>query len=704
MESKKTNDPDELGGWRITGRLGEGGFGTVFLGEKGAHKAAIKVIREEFVEETDARKRLATEAEVLSKLSDPSIGKILDSDLSGEFPWIATEFINGPTLDDKVKYEGPLEEISWFNLAADIFHAIITANEFGIIHKDIKPSNIILGETGNKLIDFGIAHIAGQTRSGTIGDREGSTPFSSPEHFTIKPNLKMDVFSAAATLAYAAKGKSIWNGDNDLQLMRSINEDEPNFEGLSENQEKFLRPLLEKNPSDRPSALEAHQSALGYIEFLLGRTKKPRPLKSRSKFKKLIHSKLVISGVALAFLTGVGFTASLAGFSLIPTEIRLWLTKDSDGLTTDQLQKISTCKNLTASEDHEGAIIACQEPAELGDAWAQYSLGYSLGYLGKDSQAESWVLKAAKQKMPEALTWMAYDAIEKKAYTEALDWGKQAANAGDLPGIHAVGYAYAYLEQYDLAAEWYEKAWKLGDAFGLINLGYHYRFDSVNKIQAEKWLKLAAEEKSSYQAEGAFDYAEFLRDEARKPSEFCAWYKKSADMNKDQNNSDAVAALKKYCSNAKVFPKPVASPSISKSFPSPVETKKPSASSDSFKVSAPLASDVQIGEIFGRAFKNSLNYWVIPLTTVKGAKVPEVNAVQFRLIGYPNAGWLDVPYKLKTDITYGTVYAEVDDILFALIFKDQKYCPEFRVVRVEGGKLVKIWNKGQPDCATDYNP
>ena len=68
MESKKTNDPDELGGWRITGRLGEGGFGTVFLAEKGAQKAAIKVIRQEFVEEADARKRLATEAEVLSKL------------------------------------------------------------------------------------------------------------------------------------------------------------------------------------------------------------------------------------------------------------------------------------------------------------------------------------------------------------------------------------------------------------------------------------------------------------------------------------------------------------------------------------------------------------------------------------------------------------------------------------------------------------
>jgi hypothetical protein len=74
------------------------------------------------------------------------------------------------------------------------------------------------------------------------------------------------------------------------------------------------------------------------------------------------------------------------------------------------------------------------------------------------------------------------------------------------------------------------------------------------------------------------------------------------------------------------------------------------------------------------------------------------------MIGYPNAGWMDVPYKLKTDATFGTVNAEVDDFLFAMIFKDNKYCPEFRVAREEGGKIVQIWNKGQPECATDYNP
>lgn len=700
MEPKKASDPDYLGGWRINGRLGEGGFGTVFLAEMGAQKAAIKVIRSEYVEEEDARNRLVTEAEVLSKISDPSIGRILDSDLTGDLPWIATEFINGPTLDDKVKYEGPLEETAWFNLAANIFHAIISANKLGIIHKDIKPSNIILGETGNKLIDFGIAHISGQTRSAIFGSREGSTLFSSPEHFTISSNPKMDIFSAAATLAYAAKGQSIWNGENDLQLMRSINEDLPNLEGLSENQSRFIAPLLEKNPSDRPSALDAHQSALDYLEFLLGKTNKPAPLRGKSRLKRLLHSKIGISSLALMLITGIGFAAVVAGFTLLPLEIKSFFTQDNIDFTLGQSEKISSCETLLSAGDYDSAVMICRETAELGDARSQYSLGFALDKLGNKEEGESWLLKAAKQKMPEALNWMAYDALEENNYPKALGWAKQSAELGNLTGIHAVGYSYAYLEQYDLAAEWYEKAWKLGDAFGLINLGYHYRFDSVDKIQAEKWLKLAAQTKSTFQSEGAFDYAEFLRDEKRGPSEFCPWYKKSADA----EYIDASAALKKYCSSPKVSSTPVARATPDKSILSSLETKKPVASSNVFKVSAPLASNVQIDQIPGRPFLNGLKFWQISLTNAKGEKVPEITAVQFRMIGYSNAGWMDIPFKLKTNATFADVYAEVDDILFALMFKEVKYCPEFRVVREKNGQIVSVWNKSQPDCATDYNP
>ena len=193
------------------GRLGEGGFGTVFLAERGAQKAAIKMVRDEPDSLIEGHDRFRLEITALEKLVDPYIAKVIDSDLTGEVPWFATEFINGPTLEAKVKYEGVLEERNWFNLAANLFHALATSHAAGVVHKDIKPSNIILGETGNKLIDFGIAHISGHTRKVNFGDFEGSRPYSSPESSTGNSVPGMDVFSAAVTLAFAGLGRSIWN-------------------------------------------------------------------------------------------------------------------------------------------------------------------------------------------------------------------------------------------------------------------------------------------------------------------------------------------------------------------------------------------------------------------------------------------------------------------------------------------------------------
>ena len=543
----------------------------------------------------------------------------------------------------------------------------------------------------------------------------------SPEHFGITAPKQMDVFCLGGTLIFAATGHYPFNGTNSAEWRDSILFSSPDFAGLSVEQISLLSPLLYKKPEDRGSLenfslLLSELTSSNWESDLV--TKELARIKNESQYKligekkqlavKKISMRRTISAAAIVSLFSIG----LVSYGIVKIQDRTGFSSNqisrSDAetieLTPDQIQKVSACKNLVATDDYASAAKICAETAELGDAWSQYSLGFALDELGKEQQGETWVLKAAKQKMPEALSWLAYDALEEKKYPQALDWAKQAADLGDLPGIHAVGYAYAWLEQNELAAEWYEKAWELGDALGLINLGYHYRFDSVDKVKAEKWLRLAAETKSTFQAEGSFDYAEFLRDEGRKSSEFCPWYKESADAKYRDGDSDAVAAFKKYCASFVQTKKPSASSSPGKVVPIPKDSAKPSASTKSFKVSAPLSPNVKIDDIFGSAFIDSLNYWVIPLTITKGAKVPEINAVQFRLIGYPDAGWLDVPYKLKTDTTFGTVYAQVDDILFSLIFKDQKYCPEFRVVREESGKIVHIWNKGQPDCATDYNP
>jgi serine/threonine protein kinase len=832
VEPKKASDPDELGGWRINGRLGEGGFGTVYLGEKGAQKAAIKVIRPEFVEEDDARARLETEASILSKLSDPSIGKILDSDLSGKYPWIATEFINGPTLDDKVKYEGPLDEIAWFNLAANLFHAIVAANKLNIIHKDIKPSNIILGETGNKLIDFGIAHISGQTRTAVFGDREGSTPFSSPEHFTIRTNPKMDVFSTAATLAFAGKATNIWNGNNDLQLMRSINEDFPNLDGLTDNQTKFLTPLFEKNPSDRASAFDAHQSALGYIEFLLGKSKKPTPPKGIPIYRKALRSS---RASILGLLILIPAILLIFNFATVQSALTSIFNPEGSKLAID-------CRTNLNNGNIDLAVETCFNAAAAGITDSNPYLARA--YLAKksDAQAET-VLKACKENNETCLSDYAFYF---QSGDEAMNSLKIAYEKGDTDASWRIGSLYAKKNQMTSALEWYEKGSKSKNAGANISLALYWGDDSIknykkaltyakmavggdlsgrpnlllidnvperlieslytkdndvegaisfftecaNKksafcietlantylvekdfVSAKKWALLGAEinnaksmwvlsqvekQRNALLPEGttdptidaaifkwyvkaaelgdvkstmslAFGYALGIGNMETDLQQSCIWFQKGMAAISDRKGSwkEETSDVAEYKQAAQFFElqncqsrmlgdapairfaSPTPSPTKSKSAsPKPSATVKPNpiTSSDSFKVSAPLASNVQVDEIYGRAFKNRLNYWAIPLTNVKGAKVPEITTIQFRFIGYPDASWLDVPYKLKTDADFGTVYAEVDDFLFAVIFKDNKYCPEFRAAREESGKIVRIWNKGQPDCATDYNP
>ena len=679
MEPKKANDPDELGGWRITGRLGEGGFGTVFLAEKGAQKAAIKVIRQEFVEEDDARSRLATEAEVLSKLSDPSIGKILDSDLSGALPWIATEFINGPTLDAKIRFEGPLEEIAWFNLAANLFHAIVSANDLGIIHKDIKPSNIILGETGNKLIDFGIAHITGQTRTAAFGDREGSTPFSSPEHFTIRTNPKMDVFSSAATLAFAAKGASIWNGENDLQLMRSINEDSPNLEGLTENQYKYLLPLFEKNPSDRPNALEAHESALGYIEFLLGKTKKPTPLRGRSKFKILIHSKMATSVIALTLISGAAFAVTVQNqdstkdlkitnpaVTLEPSaspfanpSARPTSTNEDPGATTvDQETSSTECQRLTNEMKTKEAIQICLVAAKSGDAVAMNALGYN-SYVSLNDEAKGidWYKKAAKAGSAVAMYNLGTLYTQKNNSVEAEKWFAKCIDSDYAFCAFNYGTLLEKAKRIPEAKVIYQKGVKLGDSGSAQNLGLIY-INEQNWAKAREVLLIGANLDNHL---SAYSLGQVYQKNYSDLNNACKWFYKSSALKKDY--VPARKAVIEICKNVKYE---VASDVvISKGTVAPYQV-------------AQSASDRNVGD------------WVIWL---KNADVDASSAsgIQYKLSG-SNEKWQYTFYAFYTNPV--GIYSYISERPGL-----EGACLDFRLVREsKDGYIVQIWEMPTSIC------
>lgn len=128
----------------------------------------------------------------------------------------------------------------------------------------------------------------------------------------------------------------------------------------------------------------------------------------------------------------------------------------------------------------------------------------------------------------------------------------------------------------------------------------------------------------------------------------------------------------------------------------------PQLSSDKFDVSAPLASDVVYDSLFGRPYKTGGLYWGVPLQFSSASPVPDLTGIQFRPIGFPNGPWIEVPYKLKVS-SVDTVYAQVDELLFAVLFKEE-ICPEFRVVKELEGEIVKVWTKGDSECADDYRP
>lgn len=742
MEPKKPNDPEYLGKWRITGRLGEGGFGTVYLAESGAQKAAIKVVREDSGRDLDDQERFKLELTTLSKLVDPYIARVVDSDLEDPMPWFATEFVNGPTLDTKVKYEGPLGEVSWFNLAANLFHALVTSHENGVVHKDIKPSNIILGETGNKLIDFGIAHVSGLSKTANIGDRAGSLPFSSPDHFTTKSTPAMDIFSAAATLAYAATGKIIWVGDNELQLMRSINEDEPNLEGLSVRQIQFISPMLNKNPSDRPTSNASYFQALKFLEAITGET----PIDALSswsvaqtetdpRFKKFkpvaISVSLLLITAALLWQTGILDQAKSTASTKAPSaSLGIPVTKTSISPSSSKTAVVLGTPDATSSigtsTKAEGATAEIQGylekantlyyenrleeakkysllAAKAGNAHGMYQVGYILNDQGKVFDAITWLTKAADAKYGDSYLVLGSIYSKQKNTAKAIYWWQKGADFGNTASMWNLGLEFEdqnqtakaeklYLQAASLghinsmfnlglildkrgetskAIEWYVKALDGGQTAAAVNLAVIYE-EKSDWTKAKNYYEQAAK---AGDVDGMYGYAFTLQNHFGDLVNACLWYGKAADKGETRSKS----LFAKYCGSS--MPKPL-------------------ASSSDLKESPPLASNVIMDSIWGRTFLSGLD-WLIPVTNSNTEVVPPLNGVQFRLVGYPNAAWFNIPYQLKNS-DYG-VRAQVDNLLIGILFK-REVCPEFRLVQEKDGEIIHVWVKDQPECADNYVP
>ncbi len=250
------HDPRQVGPWTIHSRLGAGGMGVVFYASSpGYEGAALKVIRPGLLDAPATRDRFRREVAILRSVRDAHISEFLAADLESEPAWLAIEYVAGPTLRDEIAENGPLSEDEWWKLARGMAQALAVLDKHRITHRDLKPGNVILGEHGPELIDFGIAHPEDATSLTATGLVTGSPSWLSPEQATLEPTgPPSDIFALGSLLAYAATGRPPFGEGASVAVLMSIATREPDLVGIDPNRSALLQRMLAKDPTRRPTA------------------------------------------------------------------------------------------------------------------------------------------------------------------------------------------------------------------------------------------------------------------------------------------------------------------------------------------------------------------------------------------------------------------------------------------------------------------
>ncbi|MEU9301673.1 serine/threonine-protein kinase [Streptomyces sp. NPDC048269] len=265
MQSLEAGEPRTIGPYRLLGRLGAGGMGRVYLGRSaGGRTVAVKIVHPHFAADEEFRARFRREVEAARRVGGKWTAPVLDADPEAPVPWVATGYVAGPSLDRALAAHGPLPEASVRAIGAGLARALVAVHGLGLVHRDVKPSNVMLTLDGPRLIDFGIARATDGTASLTsTGVSVGSPGYMSPEQILGKGITgAADVFSLGAVLAFAATGRPPFTGDNSATLLYKVVHEPPELGAVPAGQlRELIEACLAKTAADRP-APEAIATAL----------------------------------------------------------------------------------------------------------------------------------------------------------------------------------------------------------------------------------------------------------------------------------------------------------------------------------------------------------------------------------------------------------------------------------------------------------
>ena len=247
-----------LGAYRLVQRLGEGGMGVVHLAlDRHGRAVALKVLRPHVAHDPDARQRLAREVDTLSRVRSPRVAPVIDADVEGERPFIVTRYVPGDPLDTVIDRTGPLGPGELHRLGGGLVEALEVIHAADVIHRDLKPGNVLIVDGDPVVIDFGIAHVADDVRLTMTGLVMGTPGYLAPEVIEGAPvSRATDWWGWASTLTYAASGRPPFGrGPMDAVLGR-VTRGEPDLAGVDRRIAPLLYAALAPDPAARPRADE----------------------------------------------------------------------------------------------------------------------------------------------------------------------------------------------------------------------------------------------------------------------------------------------------------------------------------------------------------------------------------------------------------------------------------------------------------------
>jgi outer membrane protein assembly factor BamB len=254
------NDPRQIGSYRVLARLGEGAMGRVLLGVgPDGRPVAVKLVAEWLVRDEEFRARFRREVSASQRVSGAYTAAVLAAGPDDPTPWLASEFLPGPTLLEAGDAVGPLPEATVLRLAAGLASALAAIHQAGLIHRDLKPGNVILADDGPRVIDFGIARAAegvgsDLTRTGSV---IGTPAYMSPEQAESKPLTgASDIFSLGSMLVMACTGISPFAAESTLQTLNSVVRAEPDLSEVPERVRRVAARCLAREPALRATPAE----------------------------------------------------------------------------------------------------------------------------------------------------------------------------------------------------------------------------------------------------------------------------------------------------------------------------------------------------------------------------------------------------------------------------------------------------------------